>query len=216
MNSPARAFSTFAIVCAATACLRVAPQPRVGYWVASDSSQYSPVVRFRVVSRTAGTQLHVLLDSGVIDIPGSAALDAPVLMSQLYLTAFVAVLDSQALAVVAPSASGRPSDRRGWRPRATSDSVLIVDALRYGGHRPLPRTEFVLNSISSGAQPLWLIFRISGNTVEFRPPDAPGGAPLRRDLPGGVRVYACGNADLTGRFDGTRAATLKRAYGLTC
>ena len=62
----------------------------------------------------------------------------------------------------------------------------------------------------------WIIYRISGTGVELMAPLAPGAPVRRRDHPGGVRVYACGNRDVRGLLDSTRASQLRRAYGLAC
>ena len=66
------------------------------------------------------------------------------------------------------------------------------------------------------SSPQWLVFRISGNGVVLTAPLVAGAAPERRDAPGGVQVYACGDRDLTGRLDAARGVSLKRAYGIAC
>ena len=70
--------------------------------LASDSSQYSPVLRLQAdfVGR-----IVVTVDSGTLTVPGEQIQGAPVLMSQLYLTTIVAALDSSTLAVTRTGAS---------------------------------------------------------------------------------------------------------------
>lgn len=198
------------------ACIHTGPQPGVSYWVTSDSSLYSPAARFRVTPRVLDGQLRVRLDSGSLSVPGDEALNAPPLMSKLYLTAFLAVLDSSGFATVS-SRRGQFEERRGWLPIASSDSVLVVDELHYGERRPFSALDLVIrDTAQSPTEPLWLVFRISGNTVLISAPPAPGAAPDRRDHPGGVNVYVCGDRDVAGRLDPPRATALKRAYGLSC
>jgi hypothetical protein len=208
--------SNFLLLLAAAACIRTAPEPSVSYWVTSDSSVYSPEARFRVTPRLQRGELRVRLDSGSLSVPGDQALDAPPLMSKLYLTAFLAVLDSSGFAAVS-SGRGQFQERRGWRPVASSDSMLVVDELHYGERRSVNPLDLVIrDAAQSSAEPLWLVFRVSGNTVLIDPPTAPGGPPIRRDHPGGVNVYVCGDRDVAGRLDPPRATALKRAYGLSC
>jgi hypothetical protein len=200
----------------AAACIHTGPEPSVSYWVASDSSLYSPVARFRVTPLKRSGELRVRLDSGALSVPGDQALAAPPLMSKLYLTAFLAVLDSSGFAAVS-TGRGQFQERRGWRPIASSDSVLVVDELHYGERRPFsPLDLMIRDTAQSPTEPLWLVFRISGNTVLISAPPAPGAAPTRRDHPGGVNVYVCGDRDVAGRLDPPRATALKRAYGLSC
>ncbi|HSQ30411.1 MAG TPA: hypothetical protein VLN49_11210 [Gemmatimonadaceae bacterium] len=161
-------------------------------------------------------QLRVRLDSGSLSVPGDQALNAPPLMSKLYLTGFLAVLDSSGFAAVSKG-RGQFEERRGWRPIASSDSVLVVDELHYGERQPFSPLDLVIrDTAQSATEPLWLVFRISGNTVLISAPPSPGAAPERRDHPGGVNVYVCGDRDVAGRLDPPRATALKRAYGLSC
>ena len=208
--------SNFLLLAVAAACIRTAPEPSPSYWVTSDSSVYSPEARFRVTPRLQRGELRVRLDSGSLSVPGDQALNAPPLMSRLYLTAFLAVLDSSGFAAVS-TGRGQFQERRGWRPIASSDSVLVADELHYGERRSVSPLDLVIrDTVQSSAEPLWLVFRVSGNTVLIDPPAAPGSAPVRRDHPGGVNVYVCGDRDVAGRLDPPRAAALKRAYGLSC
>jgi hypothetical protein len=137
-------------------------------------------------------------------------------MGRLYLTAILATLDSTELAISSSGSARRSMERRGWRPVVTSDSVLVVAEIRYGETISLAPVQFTLPRVDSSATPLWLIFRLTGNTVQLTAPLAPGSPPRRRDLPGGVQVYVCGSRDLLGRFDIERGAGLKRAYGVAC
>ena len=210
------AFFPFVVV-ALAACVRTAPLPSPSYWVSSDSSQYSPVARFRVRTDAADREIRVLIDSGTLSIQGEPIPDAPPLMSGLYLTAILAVPDTGSLEVVRPGVGRSGGDRRGWHPIAESDSALGLGQLRYGERAPLPELEFRIRlDASPPPGPLWIVFHISGNTVELAAPLAAGGNARRRDLPGGVQVYACGDHDVRGQLDLERVRALKRAYGIAC
>jgi hypothetical protein len=198
-------------------CVRSAPQPVTGYWVDSDSSGYSPVARFRVHAERRDGGVALVIDSASVAIPGQTGTLGPTLMDHLYLTAILAAPDSGALAVVRAAGPRGPAERRGWRPVATSDSVPLIAALRYGERVRVPDLRLTVPVASSlPAGPLWMIFRISGNAIAIRAPLAPGGARRQREIPGGVDVYVCGDRDVFGRLDAARAAMLKRAYGIAC
>jgi hypothetical protein len=206
---------------ALTACVHTAPTPATSaYWVTSDSSLYTPVTRFRARVDVHPERLVVIVDSTTVAVPGEAIPGAPPLMSDLYLSAIVAVADSTSRSVVSRiEGNSRHSmaDRRGWTPLAASDSVLLVPELRYGETASLPTIALTIpGAFTNDPRTLWLIFRIDGNTVELSAPLHAGGAVQRRDLPGGVRVYACGDRDLLGQLDPMRARALKHAYGIGC
>lgn len=190
------------------------------YWVTSDSSQYTPVARFRVRVDLQRDHLVVIVDSATVTVPGELVPAAPPLMSNLFLSAIVAVADSTSLATVSRiqgNARHPVADRRGWRPLASSDSVLLLRELRYGETASPPPTVLTIDgTFANDSRTLWLIFRIGGSTVELTPPDKAGEPIRRRDLPGGVRVYVCGDRDLLGRLDPLRARALKQAYGIAC
>lgn len=203
------------------ACVHTAPAPTTGaYWIASDASQYTPVVRFRARVDVQRDHLIVFVDSATLSIPGAPIPSAPPLMSDLYLSAIVAMPDSTSLATVGTMQAGvrhPKTDRRGWSPLASSDSVLLIHELRYGETAPIPAIGLTVpGSFATDTRTLWLIFRIGGNTVQLMAPLTDGGPIRRSDLPGGVRVYACGDRDLLGRLDPTRARALKQAYGIAC
>ena len=203
------------------ACVHTTPTPTaVTYWIASDASQYTPVVRFRARVDVQSDRVVVRVDSATLSIPGDAAPAAPPLMSDLRLSAIVAVADSTSLAMVGsmPGSGRHPmTDRRGWSPLASSDSVAFARELHYGETMPVPATALAIpGSFATDPRTLWLIFRVGGNTVELMAPLTAGGTIRRRDLPGGVRVYACGDRDLLGRLDLNRARALKQAYGIAC
>lgn len=201
----------------ASGCVQTAPQPITGYWVSSDSSGYSPVATFRVFAQRRGSGFELTVDSGMIAIPGPMGMTGPPLMDHLYLTAILAEPDSTNFAVVREGGLHRPAERRGWRPLAFSDSTPLIGALRYGERAKVPALRLTVPVVSPlPVSPLWMVFRISGNAVQIRAPVTPGGTLRRREIPGGVDVYVCGDRDVFGRLDATRAHRLKRAYGLAC
>jgi hypothetical protein len=136
-------------------------------------------------------------------------------MSDLYLTAMLVVPDSSSLAAVQPNGL-RTSDRRAWRPIATNHSIPVLSQLGYGQRLNFHDQHIRIPLSALPAEPVWLVFRISGNTVEIAAPLVPGGPLRRRDLRGGVQVYVCGASDVAGRLDDARGASLKRAYGIAC
>jgi hypothetical protein len=197
-------------------CAHSAGTPAGRTWISSDSSQYSPVARLRALTALHKNGIEVVVDSGTLSVPGDPIPNGPPLMSQLYLTAILAERDSSSLAVVtAGDARGSP-ERRGWHPVATSDSVLLADALHYGETVRIPHVRLTVPVQALPAGPAWIIYRITGNGVVIQPPAVPGGPLSRRDYPGGVRVYACGDHDVRGAQDASRAASLKAAYGIAC
>lgn len=201
----------------AAACARTAPVPAAGYWVASDSSQYTPVARFRIRVAIEPDRAVITFDEGVLAIPGETIINPPVLMSDLYLTALIAVPDSSAVAVVETTGRQRFPERRGWAPIASSDSVLLVRELHYGERAVIASRQFAIpGNFPAASRTLSLVFRITGNTVELMAPLTAGASVRRRDLPGGVHVFACGDRDLIGRADPERARLLKEAYGVAC
>ena len=197
-------------------CVHTAAVPAPSAWVASDSSQYSPVARFRANTRLDPSAIRIAIDSGSLSVPGDAIPDSPPIMGPLYLTAILAVPDSGSMAIVNAAVGRAPAERRGWNPRASSDSVLLLTQLHYGERAPFKDLELVIPSESIPVGPSWIIYRISGNAVEMIAPMAPGGSIQRRDHPGAVRVYACGDRDLRGMLDSLRAASLRRSYGIAC
>ena len=196
--------------------MRTAPTPANGTWIASDSSQYSPVARFRTYSSIDPAGIHIVIDSGTVAVPGEILPSSPPLMSDLYLTAILAVPDSGSLGAVQPPAGAAPAERRAWRPVATSDSVHVVNELHYGERVSMPRVRLTIPMSTPPRGVAWIVYRISGNAIEINPPSTPGGQSEQRAIPGGVRVYACGDMDVSGSLDSTRAANLRRAYGIAC
>jgi hypothetical protein len=188
-------------------CVHTAPVPAPGAWVTSDSSQYSPAARFRAHTRIDPTAIHIAIDSGSLSVP---------IMGPLFLTAILAVPDSGSMAIVNAAVGRAPAERRGWNRLASSDSVLLLTQLHYGERAPFKDLQLVIPSGGIPAGPSWIIYRISGNAVEMIAPMLPGGSIQRRDHPGAVRVYACGDRDLRGTLDSARAASLRRAYGIAC
>jgi hypothetical protein len=210
--------SRVALLAIVVGCVHTAPAPAPapGAWVTSDSSQYSPVARFRAHTRLDPNAIRIAIDSGSLSVPGDAIPDSPPIMGPLYLTAILAVPDSGSMAIVKAAVGRAPAERRGWNPLASSDSVLLLTQLHYGERAPLRDLRFVIPSGSILVGPSWIIYRISGNAMEMIAPMAPGGSIQRRDHPGAVRVYACGDRDLRGTLDSARAASLRRAYGIAC
>ncbi|HEY9225630.1 MAG TPA: hypothetical protein VIP11_03215 [Gemmatimonadaceae bacterium] len=200
---------------AALGCVRTAPAPSAGYWVSSDSSHYSPVVRLRVTAAARGNQLYLLVDSGSLAVPGPFTPDSPIVLTKLYLTAYLATSNRGPLAL-ATADSVRFADRRGWRASAASDSVLLADYLRFGERRPVHRTEIRM-PLPSAEPGTWLVFRLSAKVVDRWLPFDPRSAALTVGRPGGdIRVYACSDRDLAGRVDSARANGLRRSYGALC
>ena len=213
--TPTSRGSILAIAVVVAGCVRTAPVPQPGYWVSSDASQYSPVVRFRVVSSIVGSQVRVVIDSGVVSVPGVLTPESPRVMNNLYLTAYVAVANVGPMAK-ATGDSVQYADRRGWRAVATSDSLPFIDHLRYGEQRPISDIHLTMSTASIPDGPLWLVFRISANVVDLRLRFDPRGA-LTVGPPGSrVRVYACSDRDLSGQADSVRSNAMRRAYGLLC
>jgi hypothetical protein len=210
-----RELGIVAIAIGAASCVRTAPTPQFSYWISSDASQYSPAARFHVVSMTDGSRLRVIIDSGMVTVPGAFTAQSPPLMNKLYLTAYLATTNIAPMGR-ATSDSIQYADRRGWRALAASDSLLLIDQLRYGEQRPIGDVQLTLSAVSAAEGPRWLVFRISGNAVDLRIPYDERGA-LRVGPPGTrIRVYACSDRDLRGQVDTTRSNALRRAYGLLC
>ena len=197
-------------------CVHTAPTPAAGAWVTSDSSQYSPVARFRAHTRLDPAAIRLAIDSGSLSVPGEVIPDSPPIMGPLFLTAILAVPDSGSMAIVNAAVGRAPAERRGWNPLASSDSVLLLTQLHYGERASFKDLRLVIPSGSIPAGPSWIIYRISGNAVEMIAPMVPGGTVQRRDHPGAVRVYACSDRDLRGVVDSVRSASLRRAYGIAC
>jgi hypothetical protein len=206
----------FALTVAVLACVHTTPAPDPGAWITSDSSQYSPIAHFRAYARIGSSTIQIAIDSGSLIVPGEPVPDAPTLMSELYLTAILAIPDSGSFAVVRAAHGNSPGDRRGWRPIARSDSILIGPELHYGEHARFGPVNLTLPIQDLGPGPAWIVYAITGNTVELSPPLSPGGPIVRRDHPGGVRVYACSDRDIHDEVDPTRSASLRRAYGIAC
>lgn len=111
------------------ACIHTTPVPALGDWIASDSSQYSPVAHFRAHTTLAADGIHIAIDSGSLYVPGVLVPDSPALMSGLSLTAILAVPDSGSLAI-GPTGSG-PRRRGAARLASTR-----LKRLSTAGRRP--------------------------------------------------------------------------------
>jgi hypothetical protein len=195
------------------ACVSLPRRGDAGSWITADSSLYTPVARLRTRTEVRGTRLVVHLLEGTLTIPGTPIPGSPPLMSRLTLTAVLAVGDTSVESVD----GGARSDQRSWRQLAVSEPTPAAIELRYGETVALEPRVFEITEPGGrrGAAP-FVLFRLTGNAVEMRPPEVPGGAPIRRDWPGGVLVYACGDRDIFGARMPERAAGLRRAYGIAC
>lgn len=196
-------------------CARTAPVPQIAYWVSSDASQYSPVASLRIRSARDGSRLRIAIDTGVISVPGEYVSPAPLAITDLYLTAYVATRNVGPLALALPDSLRFP-DRRGWRAVATGDSIPLAPDIRYGERRSVERLLFTVTLPSGTEQSDWLVFRISGKVVDHRLRFDPRGALQVGPLGEMTRVYACSDRDLTGQVDTARSNGLRRAYGLLC
>jgi hypothetical protein len=150
----------------AVACIHTAPVPSLGDWIASDSSQYSPVAHFLAHTTLAADGIHIAIDSGSVYVPGVLVPDSPALMSGLSLTAILAVPDSGSLAIVQPAQGRAAAERRAWRPVASSDSAPLVDVLHYGERVQLPPIRLRIPTAKTPEGVAWIIYRISGTGVE--------------------------------------------------
>jgi hypothetical protein len=200
----------------ASACARSAPQPPSGYWVSSDSSQYSPVVRVHIVASQGAGGYDVVLDTGTVEVPGVLAAASPVMMHDLYITAYVATPNAAPVGLVRDDPA-QFADRRGWRAVAQSDSVLLASQLRFGEERTVPLLRLRLVNAPTTDHSHWLVLGVSGQSVDLRIPFdessglRPGGPGIRR-----LQVYACSDRDLDGQIDTARSKGMRRAYGLLC
>lgn len=151
------------------------------------SEAYAPAMRVWVTTQVKRGELTAVVDSGRISIPGAKLANPPVLARNLYATMIIARPDT--LQTVTPGVRG---DRRRWHPVATSDSVLIVEALRYGEEVPVPRLRFrVQDAAPALAGQRYLVIRISGDAVNYHAPVSAGDQPTATLEKGGVRVYSC-------------------------
>ena len=200
----------------ASACSHTAPQPPSGYWVSSDSSRYSPVVRVHVVASQGAGGFDVVLDTGVVAVPGVLTAASPVMMHDLYITAYVATPNAAPAGLVREDPA-QFADRRGWRAVAQSDSVLLASRLRFGEQRTVPPLRLRLANAPPADHSHWLVLGVSGQSVDLRVPfDESSG--LRAGGPGirRLQVYACSDRDLDGQIDTARSKGMRQAYGLLC
>lgn len=134
---------SIALFLALGACVRSRPTPDPGYWVASDSSQYTPVVRLRAHVDVQRDRVLVNIDSGTVSVPGEPMRYAPPLMSNLYLSAVVAVPDSNSFTVGrAPGVVAARAERFGtapprtriWRARLGARTPTVDSGIVRGGY----------------------------------------------------------------------------------
>jgi hypothetical protein len=193
----------------------VHPRPASGgYNVSSERSDYSPTIRLAVALPViAPAARHdtiiVVIDSAVVTAPGAIAADTSPVMSELYITALLATRPS--------AREVTPGLLEPWRTLATSDSVLLISALRFGVPRSVGHLRLALVPPTTvDPSQTWLVFRISGTVQTNAVMLADGTMFPRRPRPGGVRVYACADWSLAGYVDKTRAKALARAYTAAC
>lgn len=217
MRAPISIFVSVLLLSAPVACVRTTPRPALAYWVSSDESQYSPNVRVRVSTVRDGSSLTVMLDSGGVAVPGSFTAESPVMMRDLYLTAYIASPNVTPMGLVRDNPA-RFAERRGWQVVAQSDSTVLVDQLRFGERRVIRSVILRMDesSVTTGAH--WLVLGITGESVDLRVAVDEKSSGLRVGPPGNrrVQVYACSDRDLGGQLDTARSHAMRRAYGLLC
>jgi hypothetical protein len=76
--------SRVALLAMVVGCLHTAPVPAPSAWVTSDSSQYSPVARFRAQTRLDPAAIRIAIDSGSLSVPGEVIPDSPLVMGPLF------------------------------------------------------------------------------------------------------------------------------------
>lgn len=154
----------------------------------------------------SAADVAAVIDSGTVRVPGTPSSNptSPALMEHLYIRAFIA-------ADVDQSVDGSQGEHA-WRALAWSDSVPLVDLLRFGEQRSVPRRPFVI-PLATGDTPAdaWLGFAITGDAVNPR-----ASTSAQRLMRGGVRVYVCDPKDVTGRLDDRRVMRLRDAYTAAC
>ncbi len=125
-------------------------------------------------------------------------------MTSLYIRAFIA-------SSISMKDNGH-ADEHAWRTIAWSDSVPLVDSLRYGERQSIPSQVF---RVPVGYRELpenaWVGFAVTGDAMIPRATKA-----SERIIRGGVRVYVCDPKTLLGAADPSRAARLRDAYTAAC
>jgi hypothetical protein len=172
-------------------------------------------MRLHVSLESRSDSLTLVLDSGSVSVPGEHVANAPVVMTALYLHAFIAGPGTGSMAV-ATFDSTKGADRRTWRALAVSDSTLLADSLRYGERRAVSPMRLSFHRGALRPDSSWLVLQLTGNALEMRGPLASGQPQRVYVMVGAVRVYACAGRSLDGRLDPIRLLALQRSYGLSC
>ena len=180
--------------------------------VSSDRSEYSPTARLAIALaplRLDVDTIDIVIDSGSITVPGELVGDTVAAMRNFYLTALLVV----------PRRAGRdgvalPSP---WHAEAESDSLFVVEGLRFGERRALGTVRLrIPRPTNLDPSRTWLVFRITGLVtskvarMEGQRDEAPAPRPQR------FRVYACADWNLAGRIDRDRARQMRVSYLSAC
>jgi hypothetical protein len=192
----------------------VAPSdPTVCAGICSEGSGYAPVARLMVSMNRFHDTLRVVVDSGSVGISSlRAGAPGPVLMARLALRAFVGHDLSNGGAAGDPIVPAASLTRgHAWWLDAESTRQPLVDTLRYGEVRRIPRMQFVLPLPTRLSSSAWLGFEITGDAMDPR-----AETPARGRTVDGVRVYVCDPHSLGGAIDTARATRLAARYTEAC
>ena len=183
-------------------------QPSRGFNVSSENSDYSPIVRLAVAiqpdSWRRADPIVVTIDSAVVTTGRRGGSDTLPVMRHIYITALIVERPPRPTAT-APA----------WVQVAASDSLLLMEDLRLGEIASVTSFQFrVPRPAAFDPAHSWLAFRISGSMMTREP--GPNGQLEIRELPSGVRVFACTDWTLAGRTDRVLELDLNRAYSASC
>lgn len=173
------------LLAAATGCGAARTTPHV---VSSVESDYSPTGRFvigRITVRDG--ELHILVDSATVAIPGPKATDGPPAVKDLSLSVAIAV-----------------PGRVRWDAIAASDSLPLPGIWRHGEERLLRNLRFRVGLPQGLDRDMsWVVFRLSG-------------VALRTHFTAEVQTHACSDRMLSGRVDTARARVMRATYIAAC
>jgi len=183
-----------------------------GYNVSSESSDYSPAVSLALSMKNLlvrGDSIIVAIDSGRISAPGTRGTVSMAVMSNLYMTAMLAITN--------PDSSSVARAKAPWLALAVSDSLPVATSLPLGERRELHNLRFALpRPASFDSTKTWLAFRITGSTVSSPIRLADGTVVPESARHANIRVYACSDWMLNGYVDRGRKRLLATAYGAGC